>query len=1210
MASRKEYELLLRLEAETNGTFSKTFSKAQQEILNLQKKIQEANKAQSDISAYNKQQAAVEATNKKLEVLRQQYDNIQKEIDETGQYSSDLQNKLLAKQQQIEKTTAALDQQTQKLNQMDDALKSAGVDTSNLEKESQRLEAELGDLKQKQEDVAEGAQSFGNQSVQAFNAVSEAIAAAGIATALHAIYEGYAQCVGVAADFEESMSNVKALSQASEEEMDMLEAMAKELGATTKFTAKESADAMGYMAMAGWDTQQMLAGMPSVLQLAAASGEDLASVSDIVTDSLTAFGLTAADTGRYVDVLAATATNANTNVGIMGETFKYAAPVAGALGYSIEDVSTAIGLMANAGVKGSNAGTALRNVFNGLLGGVTLTSAAFGECEISAIKTDGTMKDFGETIDELRGYFDQMTEAERVNNASAIAGQRGYAGLLSILNATEADYAKLTGSINNCSGAAQRMADIKLDNMNGQLTLMNSAWEAVQTTIGEQLTPDLQKLYGVGADVLGGVNKFLQEHPELIKAATAFVGVIGAATAGILGYTAATKAVIPLMKLFSATLTTTMPAIGIITGVTLGVAALTAGIVALANAQESEDAQIRKLTESSRQEYERLQELQAEYEEVVSVYGEASDQALYLAWRIDDLSDSFEANKKSLKDYIDECDQLNDSLNDTLDSNKNTYNEISHGGDTTLALVHRLQDLASQTEQTVETQEEMKAIIAALNEDVPDLSLNYEDVTNGVTDFGAAIEATVKAQATMQRQQAAQKGMVDALNAQYEAEQKIAEISKEREAAQQRVNDALAAYNEMAEPYLKRGTDSALIHIAASSEAQELDAARRALQAYDAEIAELSETMQRASDDYEAYKGDLVDFAEQLNGTADSTQALNNRIEDTVAEVQSLVQAYNEAYESAYSSVHGQYALWDEAEQVVAVSAGTINSALESQAKYWEDYNSNLQALSQRTDEIAGLSDVIASFADGSKESVNAIAGMATASDDDLKKMVANWQKVQEEQEAASGSIADLKTDFTNTMDELQQALAEDIEAMDLSDEAAEAGRATIQAFIDSAASMEAQVQAAYDRLGLAAANGLAKASGYHVNVSTNTSGNHTLTGYASGTENATQGAHLVGEYGPELVLFGGGEQVLDAERTERLMAEPRTPVAALPGFSFADGGGDVVTVSFAPVYHIDGNAQPEEIEAILREHDADLREQIEDVMESIAADKARCAFR
>ena len=379
----------------------------------FQKEIQELNRTQGDISAYEKQQQAVESTKKKLETLQQQYDNIQREIQETGGYSSDLENKLLSKQQQIDKTSASLERQTQKLDQMGTSLREAGVDTGNLEKESERLGAEMADLKKKQEEAAESAKSFGQESNQAIIAVGDALAAAGIAAALHEIYEAYMECISVAGNFEESMSNVEALSGASTEELRQLSDLAKELGATTKFTAKESADAMGYMAMAGWDAQQMLAGMPGVLQLAAASGEDLALVSDIVTDSMTAFGLTAADTSRYADVLAATAANANTSVGVMGETFKYAAPVAGALGYSIEDVSTAIGLMANAGIKGSNAGTALRNVFNGLLGGVTLTSDAFGEIQVSGVQADGTMADFGTTINELREYFSQMSDAER-----------------------------------------------------------------------------------------------------------------------------------------------------------------------------------------------------------------------------------------------------------------------------------------------------------------------------------------------------------------------------------------------------------------------------------------------------------------------------------------------------------------------------------------------------------------------------------------------------------------------------------------------------------------------------------------------------------------------------------------------------------------------------------------------------------------------------
>lgn len=888
--------------------------------------------------------------------------------------------------------------------------------------------------------------------------------------------------------------------------------------------------------------------------------------------------------------------------------------------------------MANAGVKGSNAGTALRNVFNGLLEGVTLTGNAFGEAEVKAIKADGSMKDFGSTIDELRGYFDQMTESERVNNAMAIAGQRGYAGLLSILNASEADYAKLTNSINNCSGAAQKMADIKLDNLNGQMTLFNSALEAVETTVGEQFTPGLQKLYGVGADVLGEVNVFLQEHPELIKAATAFVGVIGTATAGIVAYSAATKVAIPLMKMFTASI----PGVNIIAGVTLGVAALTAAVVALSSAQEAEDEQVRKLTESSRQEYEHLQELQAEYENVVAVYGETSDQALYLSWRIDELSESFETNKKSVKDYIAECGQLNSSLNETLDANRSAYTEMSRDSDTSLSLVHRLQELAAQTDKTVETQEEMRVIIAALNKEVPGLSLSYEDVADGVSDYGAAIEKTVKAQAMMQKYEDAHQKAADAQIAADKAQAQFGEIAIERAAAQERLNIAQAAYNElMADmPIDSFGGAEALSW--SSQEYKELEAARNALADLDATLAETGDTLQKANDDYAFYIAECTGYAEQTYANADATAMLESRIEDTVAGVQSLVQAYNEAYESAYASVSGQYALWDEAEKVVAVSAGTINSALESQAKYWEDYNANLQSLSARTGEIAGLSDVIASFADGSKESVNAIAGMATASDDDLKKMVANWQKVQEEQEAASGSIADLKTDFTTTMDELQTALAEDIEAMDLSDEAMQAGQQTIQGFIDAANDMLPLVQAAYDNLGLAAANGLAKASGHHVNISTSTSGNHTLTGYASGTDSATPGVHLVGEYGPELVFFDGGETVLNADSTRRLQretelmqalipedvevaafmpqameamaAQPSSAISALHGDGQEFDTGAAKYISVPVTINVEGNATEETVD-LLRGYGEDFAERVLDVIAEAKADRQRCAF-
>lgn len=1190
MASRREYEMLFQLSAQLNGNFAGTFGKAQQQLLSLQKDIQELNKVQADISAYQKQQQAVENTQKKLELLQQQYDNIQKEIQETGSYSSDLENKLLSKQQQIDKTSASLEGQTQKLDQMGAKLRENGVDTGNLTKESERLGAEMADLKKKQEDAAQGAESFGNKSNQAISAVADALAAAGIAAALHEIYEAYMECVNVAGEFEASMSNVEALSGANAQEMQQLSDMAKELGATTKFTAKESADAMGYMAMAGWDAQQMLSGMPGVLSLAAASGEDLAQVSDIVTDSMTAFGLTAADTSRYADVLAATATNANTSVGIMGETFKYAAPIAGALGYSIEDTSVAIGLMANAGIKGSNAGTALRNTFNGLLSGVTLTGEAFGECTVSAVMADGTMADFGTTIDQLRYYFDQMTAAERVNNAMAIAGQRGYAGLLSILNATDEEYASLTESINNCTGTAQRMADIKMDNMLGQLTLLKSAWDAVKTTVGEQFTPVLQDLYGAGAGVLTEVNEFLQAHPVLIKAVSAFVGVIGAAAAAITAYVAVTKIAIPVMQLFAASI----PGVNIIMGVTVALAALTAGVVALTAAQNSEADEARKLTESSRQEQEQIAALKEEYEEAVAVYGETSDQALYLAWQIDELTASYENGKQTLAEYIAECEDFNRAASENLDTIRGSIEEIDLEEGTTLALVHRLQELASQTEQTTATQEEMKAIIKSLNEAVPDLALSYEDVISGVTDYAAAIEQAVKARAAMERYEAAQEGMVQAYNDQYDAQQRLNSIEEERAATQERYNEAQAEYQALvAEMALHDNNGSAAAKAMMSDQYKDMKAAEDALADLDAQWEETNATLEEATDVYNECRDALVDYVEGTVNGADASASLEQTITSVKERVTELTNAYNEAYAAALESIGGQYALWEDADTVVATSADSINSALDSQISYWNDYNDNLSSLQDRTADIEGLSDVIASFADGSAESVNAIAGMASASDEDLAEMVASWQELQEAQKETSEVIADFKTDFTNQMDELTQELQSDIESLDMSADAAESGRATIQAFIDSAAGMEDLVYDTYSHLGAVAAAALANASG---------SGGG-LPHYASGTEAAEPGLALVGEYGPELMIMRGGEKVIPAAQTEQyLNAIDDRPVR------YADGGSYVV--EFSPVYNISGSMPASDLEGVLRSHDESMRAQLEEMLRDIESDKARAAYR
>ena len=305
-----------------------------------------------------------------------------------------------------------------------------------------------------------------------------------------------AAAVKVASDFDSAMSQVAAVSGATGKELEALRDKAREMGSRTKFSASEAAEAMNYMAMAGWKTGDMLEGIEGIMNLAAASGEDLAVTSDIVTDALTALGLSAADSGHFADILAAVSSNANTNVSMMGETFKYCAPVAGALGFTAEDTAEAIGLMANAGIKSSQAGTAMRTMLTSLTGEVTFVGDAFGELTVQTVNADGSMRSLGDILGDCRAAFAQMSEAERAANAEALVGKNAMSGFLAVMNAAPGDIEKLNNAINNCDGTAERMAETMQDNLAGQLTILKSQLEELAISIGEILMPSIRQIVG------------------------------------------------------------------------------------------------------------------------------------------------------------------------------------------------------------------------------------------------------------------------------------------------------------------------------------------------------------------------------------------------------------------------------------------------------------------------------------------------------------------------------------------------------------------------------------------------------------------------------------------------------------------------------------------------------------------------------------------
>ena len=333
--------------------------------------------------------------------------------------------------------------------------------------------------------------------------------------------------VKTAADFDSQMSKVQAISGATGKDMQSLRDKAREMGAKTKFSATEAGQGFEYMAMAGWKTGDMLDGIEGIMNLAAASGENLGTTSDIVTDALTAFGLSAKDSGHFADVLAAASSNANTNVSMMGETFKYAAPIAGSLGYSAEDTALAIGLMANSGIKASQAGTSLRTIMTKLTGDVKISGKALGDVTIATANADGTMRPFKDILMDCRDAFSKLTDEEKVSAAESLVGKNAMSGFLALMNAGEADVNKLTKALDGCDGAAEDMANTMNDNLEGQLTILKSQLQELAISFGEILIPAVRSAVTVLQNIVDWFNKIPAPIKEVITKVLAVVAAIG-----------------------------------------------------------------------------------------------------------------------------------------------------------------------------------------------------------------------------------------------------------------------------------------------------------------------------------------------------------------------------------------------------------------------------------------------------------------------------------------------------------------------------------------------------------------------------------------------------------------------------------------------------------------------------------------------------------
>lgn len=654
----------------------------------------------------------------------------------------------------------------------------------------------------------DSSEKFGNASKEAVNQLAAALAAAGVAKSVKEIADALMDCVDTFADFQAQMSTVQAISGATGEEMAALAEKAKYMGATTAFTAAEAGQALEYMAMAGWKTGDMLGGLEGIMNLAAASGESLSATSDIVTDALTAFGLSAKDSSHFADVLAAASSNANTNVSMMGETFKYAAPVAGALGYSIEDTALAIGLMANAGIKGSQAGTALRGTLTNLAKPSDQVAWYMDALGISLTDSAGATRSLSDLMDILRDRFSGLTEAQQAEYAAGIAGKEAMSGLLAIVNAGEADYQKLTDAISASSGAAREMSEIRLDNYAGQMTLLSSAADGLKLAVGEQLTPALTNLAEAGTDAFTWATGFVSENEWVVGAVVGVTTSIAVLTAGVTLYSHATELAAAKTAILNAVMNTN-PAVFVASAM-IGLVTAIGIYAASADDASGDTKEFTQSLKDSKKAYEDLHDTMSEQQESTKAAADALKGLL-------EVEDKSAAQKAVILDLIEQLNEAVPGLGLAYDSERDALEGLTAAElDASLAKAKAQEEYQAQVERLSELYTEQAEISARLEEAQAalaeghqqsreemasyfDIAVDYNNaLEQGSTDT-RELENTVRALTAAQADNAAQIAELEEASSAYAQRQQEDALAIETMTA--RVDDLTTQMEKLDESY-------------------------------------------------------------------------------------------------------------------------------------------------------------------------------------------------------------------------------------------------------------------------------------------------------------------------------------------------------------------------------------------------------------------------
>lgn len=963
-------------------------------------------------------------------------------------------------------------------------------------------------------DTADSAESFGSRATQAVDAVSSVLAAAGISAALKEIKEGFDECVQASMDFESAITGVAKTTDLTDEELadmsDAIKAMSTEIPASTTEIAAvaEAAGQLGIQKDALLDFTRVMTMLGTATNMtaedAATALARFANITGMSADNYDRLGAVIVDLGNNFATTESEITQMGTRLASGGKL----------AGLTEPQIMALAAAMSSVGIEAEAGGTAMTQTLNAIEKAVATGEDSLQSfADVAGMSADSFAEMWNtDALGALTAFIrglgnldEQGESAVLVLEDLGLTGIRQGNMLKSLaLAADQMDSAVQTANTAwDENIALTNEANKRYATTQSKLDMTQNAYNNLKVAVGDAFTPALRDAYDAGTDVLNVLGEFVQENPALVKGVATFTGVVGGATVALTAYAAISKVIkaLDMATMFGG-------AVGpIMLGVT-AVAALTAGIVALSDASKDDAVpSVRELTEAAR--------------ELDSAMSDARAAC-------DDTVTTTEASANVANNYIDRLDELN-----------------------------------SLSKLSAEQQREYHGILVMLTQTVPDLA-NYIDLETDTINGGTeALRANTQAWKDNAIAQAYQEQLTEiySKNADVlieaeknkiglrDAEGKLAVAQKAQNDEFERQNRLYQEANQKVQEYYEEtglvtdanmwlGETTDELNWKLEQNAQAVMEAQDAVDAYQKAIDKDNDALQAAQDEIalaeEAVQNLTTATEDSTTATEDASRGygeLNTEISSVKERVEALQQAYQEAYKAAAESVQGQYALWQQADSIVATSASSINSNLQGQITHWQTYNDNLASLRDRAGDIEGLTEMIGSFADGSSDSVNAVAGMAAASDEELAAMVESWNKLREEQNKAAEDIADFRTGFSETMDAISGDLEATIDDMDLGTEAAEAGRATIQGFIDGATGMLSTVQSAYSQLGYAALAALSR------NVQNNNSvaSSRRMSGfsrYASGTTSAEAGLALVGEEGPEFVMMRGGEAVLNAADT------------------------------------------------------------------------------